>query len=1713
MTAFTLDTTVATPSETTVVTTPTRDTSPDVVITTAEAGTIVVAGTTGCGVGSAAVSSGQQTITLSTITQGDGSYTCTITFTDSVGNAAAALTMTAFVLDTTAPAVTVSHVAGTGSYVNSAEYAAGFNIIGTTTAEDGQTVTVVYGVGAGAATATCSVSSSAYTCGLSNTVLEATNSDNGISDGTLTVTADVDDAAGNSATKASVFAVQDTSVPSVSETTAVDAADDGISKDNTPNVVITSSQAGDLSYSGCTIDSATASTISASSATTLTLDADGNGAGLSDGTFANCVITVTDAAGNGGTVTLTTFVIDTTVATPSETTAVTTPTNDASPNVVITTAEAGTIVVAGTTGCGVGSAAVSSGQQTITLSTITQGDGAYTCTITFTDTAGNAANALTMTAFTLDTAVATPSETTVVTTPTKDTTPDVVITTTQAGTIAVGGTSGCGVGSANVISGQQTVTLSASGGDKAYTCTITFTDSAGNTASALTLTAFTLDTTAATPSETTAVTTPTKDTSPDVVITTSEAGTIVVAGTTGCGVGSANVASGQQTITLSTITQGDGAYTCTITFSDALGNAASALTMTAFTLDTTVATPSETTVVTTPTKDTTPDVVITTAEAGTIAVGGTAGCGVGSSSVSSGQQTVTLSASSTDKAYTCTITFTDAAGNVANALTLTAFTLDTTVATPSETTVVTTPTKDTTPSVVITTAEAGTIVVGGTTGCAVGSANVVSGQQTITYSTITQGDGTYTCTMTFTDSVGNAASALTLTAFVLDTTVATPSETTAVSTPTNDETPDVVITTAEAGTIVVAGTTGCGVASAAVSSGEQTITLSEITQGDGAYTCTITFTDAAGNAANALTLTAFTLDNAVATPSETTVVTTPTKDTTPDVVITTTQAGTIAVGGTTGCGVGSSAVSSGQQTVTLSASGGDKAYTCTITFTDSAGNTAAALTLTAFTLDTTVATPSETTVVTTPTKDTTPSVSVVITTAEAGTIVVGGTTGCAVGSANVVSGQQTITFSTITQGDGAYTCTITFTDSAGNAASALTLTAFTLDTTAATPSETTAVTTPTKDTSPDVVITTSEAGTIAVGGTTGCGVGSSSVSSGQQTITLSTITQGDGAYTCTITFSDALGNAASALTMTAFTLDTTVAAPSETTAVTTPTKDTSPDVVITTSEAGTIAVGGTTGCGVGSSSVSSGQQTITLSTITQGDGAYTCTITFTDAAGNAASAITMTAFTLDTTVAAPSETTAVTTPTKDTSPDVVITTSEAGTIAVGGTTGCGVGSSSVSSGQQTITLSTITQGDGAYTCTITFTDAAGNAASALTMTAFTLDTTVAAPSETTAVTTPTKDTSPDVVITTSEAGTIAVGGTTGCGVGSSSVSSGQQTITLSTITQGDGAYTCTITFTDAAGNAASALTMTAFTLDTTVAAPSETTAVTTPTKDTSPDVVITTSEAGTIAVGGTTGCGVGSSSVSSGQQTITLSTITQGDGAYTCTITFTDAAGNAASAITMTAFTLDTTAATPSETTAVTTPTKDTSPDVVITTSEAGTIAVGGTTGCGVGSSSVSSGQQTITLSTITQGDGAYTCTITFSDALGNAASALTMTAFTLDTTVAAPSETTAVTTPTKDTSPDVVITTSEAGTIAVGGTTGCGVGSSSVSSGQQTITLSTITQGDGAYTCTITFTDAAGNAASAITMTAFTLDTTVAAPSETTAVTTPTKDTSPDVV
>ena len=93
----------------------------------------------------------------------------------------------------------------------------------------------------------------------------------------------------------------DSTPPTLTETTAVGTPNN----DNTPNVVITSNEAGTIT---CSLGFST-STSGTASANTITFTE------LSDGTYSGETVTFTDASGNSTTITLSTFVIDTTAPT------------------------------------------------------------------------------------------------------------------------------------------------------------------------------------------------------------------------------------------------------------------------------------------------------------------------------------------------------------------------------------------------------------------------------------------------------------------------------------------------------------------------------------------------------------------------------------------------------------------------------------------------------------------------------------------------------------------------------------------------------------------------------------------------------------------------------------------------------------------------------------------------------------------------------------------------------------------------------------------------------------------------------------------------------------------------------------------------------------------------------------------------------------------------------------------------------------------------------------------------------------------------------------------------------------------------------------------------------------------------------------------------------------------------------------------------------
>jgi len=144
----------------------------------------------------------------------------------------------------------------------------------------------------------------------------------------------------------------------------------------------------------------------------------------------------------------------------------------------------------------------------------------------------------------------------------------------------------------------------------------------------------------------------------------------------------------------------------------------------------------------------------------------------------------------------------------------------------------------------------------------------IANNGTLTYTPAANVEGVATIQAQVRDSGGNVSAngdddlsqARTFT-ITVDTLAPSLSAVTAVTSPTNDSTPDVTINVSQAGTLAVGGSCG-STNEGAIAAGNQTITLTQPDNStpfiDGTYSdCTITVTDANGNASSALTLSAF----------------------------------------------------------------------------------------------------------------------------------------------------------------------------------------------------------------------------------------------------------------------------------------------------------------------------------------------------------------------------------------------------------------------------------------------------------------------------------------------------------------------------------------------------------------------------------------------------------------------------------------------------------------------------------------------------------------------------------------------------------------------------------------------------------------------------------------------------------------------------------------
>jgi len=166
--------------------------------------------------------------------------------------------------------------------------------------------------------------------------------------------------------------------------------------DTTPDYTFSSTGSGAITYGGSCSSS---TTIATTGNNTITLSS------LSDGTYADCTITVSKTIFTeksekklSGSLTITSFSIETSTPLIAEVTAVTSPDNDTTPNYTFSSTTTGTITYGGS--CTSVTTSANVDNNTITFSTLSSGNYSN-CTIKVTDSAGNESNTLTITTFTV----------------------------------------------------------------------------------------------------------------------------------------------------------------------------------------------------------------------------------------------------------------------------------------------------------------------------------------------------------------------------------------------------------------------------------------------------------------------------------------------------------------------------------------------------------------------------------------------------------------------------------------------------------------------------------------------------------------------------------------------------------------------------------------------------------------------------------------------------------------------------------------------------------------------------------------------------------------------------------------------------------------------------------------------------------------------------------------------------------------------------------------------------------------------------------------------------------------------------------------------------------------------------------------------------------------------------------------------------------------
>jgi len=379
--------------------------------------------------------------------------------------------------------------------------------------------------------------------------------------------------------------------------------------------------------------------------------------------------TLSDTIGNAMTVftisgTDESFGVDTTAPALAEVTAVTTPTNDSTPNYTFSSTEAGTITYIGD--CSSATTTAIAGNNTVTFTAL--GDGTHSnCQIQVTDLLGNISTVLNVTSFTVDATAPTTLSSVRFLPSTYATASGSIrfkVTFSKAMDSATFAPTDFALTTSGPIAGATVTNVSASGSTQAivrvagYTGsgtinldiagTATLSDTLGNAMTVFTISgtdeSFGVDTSAPILAEVTPVSTPTNDSTPNYTFSSTEAGTITYIGD--CSSATTTATIGNNTITFNALADGTHSN-CQIRVTDLLGNQSTLLNISSFSVDTVVPTVTLTSSINSPTNSGAYTVTATFSEAVT-------GVTVGDFSVTNGSAGSFIALSTT--VYQVTIT-------------------------------------------------------------------------------------------------------------------------------------------------------------------------------------------------------------------------------------------------------------------------------------------------------------------------------------------------------------------------------------------------------------------------------------------------------------------------------------------------------------------------------------------------------------------------------------------------------------------------------------------------------------------------------------------------------------------------------------------------------------------------------------------------------------------------------------------------------------------------------------------------------------------------------------------------------------------------------------------------------------------------------------------------------------------------------------------------